>query len=511
MLALFRKISTSPLSAACSPRALTARMIAPLWHDTRASMLPTVAGSIMMIIGTTGLAVDGARMYYVRDVLQRSLDSAGLAAGHAQNVEDMQSDAQMFFDANFKSSGEVAASSEITLNFSEEDDVIVLKAEAKVEPAFMGLFGMTTMTVSADTEITRVTRGMELVFVADVTGSMASGGKAADMREAATAMINIVYGEEDVNPNLHVAVVPYVTTVNVGSHRESWLKPSELTTIAKDLGSGQYFEYADEGWGGCVEARLTDSYDEGDQPPAGSSAPASDKEEYGMVPFLYPDDVDNDWRDGDEVGEYTYDNNDFTGYPNNAKGPNLGCPAEILPLTASKTSVINKINELVPYRRGGTASAIGMVWGWRALSPRWRGKWGGATPGDLPLDYDDGFVDKVAIVLTDGQNQFFDFEGGGPAGSDYTGYGRANDFAGSKSSALAEINARFGRICQSMKDNGILIYSITFGSTPNTTTRALYEQCASNTSFYFHAPTGADLDDAFDSIGRQLSNLRLSR
>ncbi len=488
------------LTAYLTPLRQWRASLCALWVDQRGSMLPTIAGSITMLLGTTGVAVDGARIYYVQDVLQRSLDAAGLAAGNAADLDNLQTDAQKFFDANFLAAGDVASAGELQVAISNENRLITLTATATVEPTFMRLFGFDEFSISANTEVTRETRGMELVLVADVTGSMA-GQRIIDLRSAATNMINIVYGDEETNPNLFVGVVPYTTTVNISPDRDAWLSDAGRDFIALDDDNDEFFNYGPEtlGWDGCVNAR-TGGRDTTDDPPG--IAP--------FAPYQYPDASDNDWRDGDGPGEWTYDIDEDPGYPNSGTGPNIGCPSPILPLVAERTTVTTKIQSLQPWRRGGTASAIGMAWGWRLLSPRWRGLYGGATPAANPVDYGDEIMDKVVVVLTDGQNQFFDFEGGGPAGSDHTGYGRANDFAGSNANALAEINSRFATLCNRMKDQGIIIYSITFGSTPNATTQALYRGCATNSSFYFHAPSGSDLDDAFDTIGRQLSNLRLS-
>jgi hypothetical protein len=58
-----------------------------------------------------------------------------------------------------------------------------------------------------------------------------------------------------------------------------------------------------------------------------------------------------------------------------------------------------------------------------------------------------------------------------------------------------------------MKAKKIKIYTIIFGSAPSTTTRALYESCASSPAMYYYAPTPADLAPAFRAIGGQLANL----
>ncbi len=73
---------------------------------------------------------------------------------------------------------------------------------------------------------------------------------------------------------------------------------------------------------------------------------------------------------------------------NDGTGPNLGCGPAITPLIASKTNVLAAIDEMLPWHRGGTMANLGLAWGWRVLSPSWRGLWGGATPADLPKTTD---------------------------------------------------------------------------------------------------------------------------
>ena len=165
---------------------------------------------------------------------------------------------------------------------------------------------------------------------------------------------------------------------------------------------------------------------------------------------------------------------------------------------------------MAPWSFGGTATPMGLVWGWRVLSPRWRGMWSGAAPG-TPVSYDTPFMDKVIVVLTDGKNEFISRE---PefGGSDYTAYGTISDMGHTDiGDARDDLDDRFDRVCANAKSDGVIIYSITFGSTPDSDVRTAFENCATNPSFYFHAPTASSLEEAFETIGRQLSNLRLSR
>ncbi len=87
------------------------------------------------------------------------------------------------------------------------------------------------------------------------------------------------------------------------------------------------------------------------------------------------------------------------------------------------------------------------------------------------------------------------------------------DFAGANTTIAQGktiLDQKMSRLCASVKNRGITIYTITFGSTPNASTKALYEQCASTTEHYFHAPDNAKLRTVFRQVGLQLSSLRIA-
>ncbi len=463
---------------------------AAFWHSTSGGTLPLAAGMMLSLVGFAGVALDGARLIYAKDVLQRAVDAGGLAAGHALDVDDMDADGHDFFNANVAAGGGILRNTNMNIVISDDDRVLTLTATAQVESTFMSVFGFEAITVSASTEVTRETRGMELALVMDNTGSMRSGGKITAMKDAARSLVNNIYGEEEVNPNLWVSLIPYTAAVNVGAGRSAWLDSAGQDAI--DDG-----DFGPTVWKGCVEAR-DGIGDRTDDPPADDP----------FSIYFYADASDNDWIQSGG----SYDIDEANGAQNDGTGPNLGCGPAITPLTAAKGPVIAAIDEMLPWHRGGTTSNLGLVWGWRTLSPRWQGLWGGATPSELPLSYDEPFMDKVIVVLTDGQNQFYDHNGGGPQGSDYTAYDRLNVFGyATLDQARAEIDNRFAALCTTIKQTGIKIFAITFGSTPNASTQSLYRTCASNTGFYFHAPSNDELQTVFDTIGRQLSNLRLSQ
>jgi hypothetical protein len=278
--------------------------------------------------------------------------------------------------------------------------------------------------------------------------------------------------------------------VNVGSHRTGWLAAGDP---ARATPSG----FAPTVWKGCVMARATPA-DESDESPALRP----------FESFLWPPSIDNVWdpADADSIDEANDSQNAGT-------GPNLGCGPAITSLTNVRQTLLDAIDEMLPWHRGGTTSNLGMVWGWRTLSPAWRGVWGGSTPADMPFPYDEPLMDKAVILLTDGENQFYDWPGdpngsnGGPRGSDMTAYGREDDFYAAFGGG--NLDERLKRMCATMRDEGVAIYTITFQTSSNI--KKIYEDCAGEPANFFDAPSAADLQAAFEEIGQRLSNVRLVR
>ncbi|MBX9726305.1 MAG: hypothetical protein K2X09_03475, partial [Rickettsiales bacterium] len=195
-------------------------------------------------------------------------------------------------------------------------------------------------------------------------------------------------------------------------------------------------------------------------------------------------------------------------------------------------TVLNKINGLFPWRKSGTMSNVGIAWGWRMLSPKWRGLWDADLVGGqvkLPMDYNTPLMQKVLIIQTDGNNNFFKSASTTPPYSDYSAMRRLNTAANggrpdinttSNTNGIATLNAKTTQLCNAIKAEGILIYTVTFGlgnSTEENNARNLFRGCASQTSYYFDVDSGVpgasqvDLTTAFRTIGDSLANLRISQ
>ena len=455
--------------------------------DRRGNVAMIFALAALPLMASMGLAVDAGRAYLVQNRMAKALDAAGLAAARVVLEDRAELDARRFFDANFPPGYLGSTVTDFRYGVDDSNDFITVEADVDVPTVIMQLFGRDTVAVSDSAIVERMNRGLELALVMDNTGSMRSGGKIGAMRTAATDLVNILFDDADELPLLWISVVPYTATVNVGGGRTLWLAAGDP---ARTTPSG----FAPTTWKGCVEARDLGG-DELDDPPADDPFDS----------FLYAVNTDNVWDPAD-AGSIDETNN----AQNDGTGPNLGCGPAITSLTNVRQTVLDAIAEMLPWHRGGTTSNLGLVWGWRTLSPRWRGLWGGPTPPDMPLDYFTPLMDKAVVLLTDGDNQFYDHPPTGPGRSDYTAYGRLQDLGfTSLSAGKTELDTRMGRMCAAMKDEGIIIYTITFGSTPNAATQTLFRNCASDPSSYFHAPDATTLSGAFRSIGQRLSNLRI--
>lgn len=169
--------------------------------------------------------------------------------------------------------------------------------------------------------------------------------------------------------------------------------------------------------------------------------------------------------------------------------PRATCPSvSILPLTNDERRVENQIKALST--AGNTAGHIGLAWGYYLVSPQWASVW----PSDsAPSAYGERNVMKSVGLMTDGIfNTYYHGE------SVQTG-----------ASAAKKSSEQAGRLCKSMKDDGIRVYSIAFDATAEA--EKLMRDCASDADSYFTAKNGDQLVGSFEAIAEQIRDLRLTR
>ncbi len=457
--------------------------------DTSGAAAVLVALMMIPLLGAMGIAVDTSLAYMAESRLSKSLDAAALAAGRSADTDEAAEIATNYFNANFPNASDSVELGDLSFSYDPDTRQVTMETSATVRTYFSQLMGVDSITVRARSVVERGISGMELALVLDITGSM-RGSKFTSMQSAALELTKALYGDETEIENLYISVVPYVASVNVGASHSAWLNPADAAITDPSL-----WEDDPVGWKGCVEARDY-PYDTDDTPP--SDEP--------FTSYIYPlttsDSNDNNYPP--VLGEHANSNN--------ARGPNLGCGAPITPLTNSRTKVDAALNAMQAWARGGTTGNLGLSWGWRTISPRWRGLWGGDTPADFPLDYDEPLMNKAVVILTDGRNQFYDHSSVDPPNSDYTAYGRIEDKLGTTSlnTGRGILDDRMAETCAAMKAEGIEIYTITFGSGVDSTAQTLFQNCATAVSMYYHAPTNSELSNIFKTIAGELARLRIA-
>ena len=421
-------------------------------ENRRGSVLTMVGIAIVPLVAFIGLSTDAGRGYMVKARLGQAVDAAALAGGRAFFESYREDDVRKYFEANFPP-GYLASTPDpvpLSITFDEDDGTVTVEASVDIPTSFLRVLMMDHMSVSSRAQVQRELSGLELAMVLDVTGSM-SGSKLTSLKLAANSLLDILYGTNETQEGLWVSLVPFAGRVNVQPYDE-WLTDFWQNTPPTP-------------WSGCMHPR-TDENATNDNPP-GDNFPFSER-----FPGYDPDPAG-------ERPENTY------GCP--ACNSSDSCTATrnaVLPLTAEKTTVVEAIDDMVAY--SNTRTDIGMVWGWRAVSPQWRGVWD--TDATLPLDYDEPKMEKAVVLMTDGEN---------------------TPSLNGDPETVTETNDNLAQTCEDMKDAGIIVYTITFQA-PNTLDD-LFRDCASEPGNYFDSPTNDDLVDTFKVIGSKLSKLRLAQ
>jgi Flp pilus assembly protein TadG len=549
--------------------------------DNKGSTAALTAALATTIIGLTGVAVDSTRIWLVESRLKTAVDAAALAAARRLNDATRDSEATAVFWGHFTQAngartflGATITAPTITPDATNTARIRV-SASATVPMTLMGVLTNSAVTRTESATVERAGMGLELAIVIDQTSSMrdAAGGglgtKLDAAKAAAQTLLNVLYAGQERQQNLWVSVVPFARTINIGTGNTHMLN---TTNPAMPAG------WSLAGWSGCVEARLN-GHDTTDAAPTtdatrfrpyfwpttfrqvGQVGGSSGITARCTTANAYPGSVtaqrfchgDNDWTvngvgpsQTDLNGNYMYSFLRGLGMTHaEAQGPNLLCAqTPIQPLTANRTAVNAAIAAITaPVRSGGTTTAVGLQGAWYTLSPNWQGLWQNPNAGipntpNLPLPYNTPNMRKVAIILTDGDNNWQAAYGENSAtcGSSnrsvcssatgteliYNAYGRVatgtNSYNArfptatispvSQTNADNRLDARFSATCTAMKNAGIIIYVIGFEVA--SAQRTLLRNCATSANHYLESPTAATLSSVFQQVGNQLAGLRVT-
>lgn len=166
---------------------------------------------------------------------------------------------------------------------------------------------------------------------------------------------------------------------------------------------------------------------------------------------------------------------------------------DITPLTSDTDVLYDESDDMDDH--GSTAGHLGTAWAWYMLSPEFGYLWPDAE--NVPADYDEPNLLKVAIIMTDGvyNRQYCNGVRTGIINCD----------------APDDTAVQAAELCEAMKDEGIVVYTVGYNIADDSDEETLLEDCASSDDKAFFPDDGGDLVDTFQEIGQNITDLRLSK
>jgi hypothetical protein len=343
------------------------------------------------------------------------------------------------------------------------------------------------LRLSAFSEAEERINNVEISLVLDISGSMGSGDKMANMRDAAYTFVDAVINDatEDL---VSVSVIPYSEHVSAGEDiiNEFWVDRTH-------------------NYSHCIEFEQDDF----------------NTTTMGL----------NNWGNPkryDQVQHFYWGNTSWN------QRTNPVCPdgdyEDIIAFSQDTDELKDQIGRLVP--RGSTSIFAGMKWAAGMLDPSFRpindrlsrrGK-SDTEFSNRPVDFTDPETLKTVILMTDGQNHFSKrINPQVYANSSHYSHWNNNNFdwwvnrnvnwnqrgAWSTDKYWPDYgDTLLSSVCSAAKDKNIVIWSVGFEVTDHGAN--VMRDCASSPSHFFRVE-GVEIKEAFSAIARQINQLRLTQ
>lgn len=188
---------------------------------------------------------------------------------------------------------------------------------------------------------------------------------------------------------------------------------------------------------------------------------------------------------------------------NYAGSSNPCLDATVQPLTSNKNALKDAIDDYDV--EGSTAGQIGIGWGWYMVSPNFNSLW----PSNGAAEYNSARTLKAVIIMTDGE-----FNTPYCSGVISRDAGSGSGDNREKINCSADNGNPFdqGRaMCAAMKARGVLVYTVGFQIASGGDAASMLQACASTPANFYLPASGGDLSEAFAAIGRDITQLRISK
>jgi Flp pilus assembly protein TadG len=443
-------------------------------------------GSTTMIVGlaavpftlAAGMAIDYARMSREETRFAAAVDAAALAvaastrsntsglsdSARAARMSELEAYAKQHIAANYNA--EFGTDSAIDLDLTVTDNNVSIAARHDFPTTIMSVSGIEKVEIEVFAEVTKAGNNIEVALILDNTNSM-SGSRIASLRAAARNFVNTVVKDSQTPYYSKVAIVPYTMGVNVGSTYAVAARGSIASGTSTTPGSNRY----------------------------SFTNPSGNSKTFTITNCV-----------SERTGSEAYTDASVASNPvgrNYASSNNPCSAARIMPLSSNKSDLIASINAMTA--GGSTAGHVGVAWGWYTLSPNF-GLW---TGNSVPAAYRTNRLNKVAVLMTDGEyNSPYcngvisrDATNGSGPSSDHINCNATNGSSYAQAQAL----------CDAMKDEDIIVYTIAFDLINTTAAQDLMTNCATDAEHRYDADNEVELQAVFETIANELMALRLSK
>ncbi len=479
--------------------------------NERGNVAMIAALVIIPIVTIAGFAIDFQVTTTQKARVQQAIDSAVLAA--TKSMQDGKDKDYTLKEANDYFTGILNQAnnsglicSKIDLVYFENTEELEGRASCEQTTTLSRVAGIQKLPFKVSSAATYGIGKLEIAFVFDVSGSMASENRMTNLKLAAHEAVDILLpqaGYGGAPEDVRLAMVSYDTMVNAGPYfkavtneepSRTYTYEGQVRMCVKQVPNGpQKWQCSTPTTGGndgtpkvvtgpetCkwVQPTKCGEYEwVPDQTRTRTINSTCVWEREGADRYTGRGPANNRWLTPIRA---TFNPNSNGWSVNNATNPYCNTDVPV-PLTYDRTKLKKFIDTMVP--RQNTAGHIGTAWGWYLVSPDFNNVW---PNGSKALPYDEPDATKVVIMMSDGEyNQIRP--------------GSGNPNSPTQSRAL----------CDAMKAKGIIIYTVGFNAPISG--QAVLDHCAMNKDFAFKPTNGQELTEAYRDIALSISDLRISR
>jgi Flp pilus assembly protein TadG len=428
---------------------------ARFFRDRKGGVAPLLALGLVPLVGAVGAAVDYSRASNVRAAMQAAADATALMLAKTASgltAAQMQQNATSYFTANFNHPEAQGLQVQASYTSGQTGFSVQVDGTAKVSTAFMGLMGLSQISLSTTGTASWNNSKLRVALVLDNTGSMSQSGKIGALQTASHNLLTQLQTAAKTNGDVYVSIIPFVKDINAGAsnYNATWIDWTDWDAANGTCSNTTYTSKSSctshgktwtpknhNTWNGCITDRDQNYDTTNTSPTAGALFPAE---------------------------QYSY------------------CPQQVMGLTYDWTALNSKIDAMSP--NGNTNQAIGLVWGWQSLTN---------APFTVPAKDPNYQYQDIIILLTDGLNTQDRW---------YT--------------TQSSIDARQQIACNNINAAGITLYTVQVNTGGDPTSTLLQNCAGSpgkypDPSKFFLLTSSNEIITTFNTIGTSLQKLYLAK